>query len=180
MRRRASALPPVGAVVVGCLALSGCTVEGGAIAGVGVDDQGRPVGYLQVCEGHIDGATVYHSVEPDPDADSVSNPSVSDGSWDAPSAVSESATWSLAAPDDWRTQTPLSPLEPGVEYSLYGWTNDNSWSAIDVPFTVDDLAGMEPGQVRYEAWTDDGELGDWAPVVTDVDEFVRDACASLT
>ena len=48
-------------VVAGAAALltAGCTVPSGAVVGIGVDAHGNPVGYLQVCQEHIDGATIY-------------------------------------------------------------------------------------------------------------------------
>jgi len=54
--RRALAVAVAGAAA---LLAAGCTVPGGAVAGVGVDSKGNPVGYLQVCHDHIDGTTIY-------------------------------------------------------------------------------------------------------------------------
>jgi hypothetical protein len=113
-------------------------VPAGAVAGIGVDEQGRPVGYLRVCEDRIDGATLYH------DEDDYL------GTWSATSPVTDFASWSLAEPGDgWVTEVPLGRLTTNVEYSMYGWTEDNSRSAESVAFTLGALADLEPGQVLY-------------------------------
>lgn len=36
---------------------------------------------------------------------------------------------------------------PGRIYSLYGWTHDNSWSTVNVDFTLDDVTALKPGRV---------------------------------
>jgi hypothetical protein len=41
------------------LGLAGCTVPAGGAMGMTVDAEGQPVAVVQMCEGHIDGATVY-------------------------------------------------------------------------------------------------------------------------
>ncbi|MGN6246233.1 MAG: hypothetical protein ACTHQ3_21500 [Motilibacteraceae bacterium] len=155
--------------VVGALAVvTACTVEEGAVAGIGVDAQGRPVGYLQVCRGHVDGATVYRD---DGDERAL-------GSWTAAAPVTGSAVWSLTDPQPGsadRPERPLEPLETDVTYALYGWTRDNSRSAQSVSFTPAQLAALRPGQVRY-APTDRGDGGE---KVVSLAEFHRSACAGL-
>jgi hypothetical protein len=140
--------------------VSGCTVPSGAIAGVGVDDQGRLIGYLRVCHDHIDGGTLYYHPEASASTDPTDNPSVSVGGWDAPGPVTEFAKWSLATPTGgWKAnprggvvgELSLSAMKQRREYSLYGWTNDNSSSAVDVTFTVEEVSQLKPGQVLYWA-----------------------------
>lgn len=52
--------------IVGVASLSGCTVPVVGTTGIGVDASGRLVGYLSICEQHIDGVTLYISDPPQP------------------------------------------------------------------------------------------------------------------
>lgn len=116
--------------------LSGCTVPVVGMAGVGLDANGELVGYLSVCEDHIDGATLY--------LDS-SNPerSVDAGIWEALAPVTRSARWSMTDPSDgWTALTRLTVLQPGREYTLYGWTNDNSAATTSVTFTLEEVQDL--------------------------------------
>jgi hypothetical protein len=146
---------------------SACSVPAAAVAGVGVDELGRLVGYLRVCHDRIDGATIYHN-----DRDDL-------GSWTASKPVTHFAKWSLAnPPSDWEAAPALGELQPRIEYTLYGWTTDNSWSANSVSFTLAELAAVEPGQVVY--WAGDTDAaGDVNAVVSEV-EFNRDACKMVS
>ena len=65
----------------------------------------------------------------------------------------------------WKADDPLHTLKPRTTYSMYGLTTDNSSSAESVQFTVEQLAAMEPGQVRTDAG------------VTSEDEFRKGTCA---
>lgn len=132
------------------------------MTGVGVDAQGKLVGYLQVCHDRIDGVSMYldedHGV----------------GQWTSVPATTGFATWSLAAPSEpWTPTDPLGNLKPNTMYSMYGWTSDNSWSTVHVTFTLEDLAAMKPGQVRWA-----GKLKGMISVetVTSEQEFRSKAC----
>ncbi len=144
--------------------LSGCTVPATGLAGIGTGADGSPVGFLEVCGGHIDGATVYQT-----DNDHL-------GSWSVKPAASGYTSWSLrSGGDGWTATEPFVPLHPHQTYSLYGWTNDNSSSADAVEFTSADLASIPHGQVRY--WS--GSLkdnGDGIYIVGTVDQFKKLAC----
>lgn len=103
-----------------------------------MDAQGNPVGFLQVCHDHIDGVTLY--------LDEARNL----GKWTSAPASTGFTTWSLADPvEPWTPKEPLGSLKPNTMYSMYGWTSDNSWSTTHVTFTLEDLAAMKPGQVRW-------------------------------
>ena len=65
-------------------ALSGCTVPVVGSAGIGVDQEGRPVGYLAVCDEHIDGATLYSEDPAAASAEERSVDGVGDGQWGPP------------------------------------------------------------------------------------------------
>lgn len=173
-----------------CLGVSGCTVPSGAIAGVGVDDHGRLIGYLRVCHDHIDGGTLYYHPEASASPEPTDNPSVSVGSWDAPAPVTEFAKWSLATPTGgWKANAArggvvgheyLAAMKQRREYTLYGWTNDNSSSAVDVTFTVEEVSQLKPGQVLY--WAAEGPNKDQTRDLNRSDseaEFRRTACKLL-
>lgn len=142
------------AVVAAALTTGGCTVPEVGAVGIGVDANGDPVGFVQVCRDHIDGATIYLS------------DSLTFGEWSASPAVTGFSTWSLTDPQGgWKADDPLHTLKPRTTYSMYGLTTDNSSSAESVQFTVEQLAAMEPGQVRTDAG------------VTSEDEFRKGTCA---
>ncbi|TFV78489.1 hypothetical protein E4P39_04680 [Blastococcus sp. CT_GayMR19] len=155
------------ATLIAPMLTSACSVPGAAVAGVGVDKLGRLVGYLRVCHDSIHGATIYHDENDDL------------GSWTASDPVTQFAKWSLAdPPSDWEAAPPLGELQPGIDYTLYGWTSDNSWSANSVTFTLAELATVEPGRVVYWAGDNDAS-GDVNVVVSEVD-FNRDACEMVS
>lgn len=155
--------------VTAVTATAGCTVPSGGAIALGLDTGSQPIAYVQMCEGGIDGLTVYE--------DTGHGTSRTMGEWDAPRRVGTSATVPLAAPPaDWTVERPLTGLDPATSYHVYGWTNDNSGSANGPDFTLDDLAALEPGQVTW--WN-----GDWGTdgnhptnAVTTLAEFQDQAC----
>jgi hypothetical protein len=155
-----------GIVLVASLLTSGCTVPLHAVAGIGVDADGRLVGYLSVCgHHHIDGAKLYHG------GDSI------DASWTAPQQVTDFTFWTLASPSHgWRADPPLTHLRPATEYTLYGGTSDNSSSAQVVTFTVEQLARLKPDQVMHWSGTDKGVD---VMKIDSVEEYRRNACQVL-
>ena len=157
-------LAAVSLVTVLSFLLAGCTVPIVGLAGIGVDNKGAPIGYLQVCQDHLDGATVYTDGKDD-----------DQGSWKASPAVTGFARWSLTDPGEgWTTKTTLGQLKPGVKYNLYGRTEDASSSAADVTFTKEDLARLKPGQVLYGKINADGT--ELLPAVSSESEFRTNAC----
>ncbi|WP_241827065.1 hypothetical protein [Streptomyces graminilatus] len=151
---------------VACAALaatSGCGPAVDAVTGVSVTDDGRLVGVLMVCGHHLDGATLYV------DSGDVDNQATV-GSWTAARPLKAGlATWTLETPGaGWTATTPLKRLTAKTTYALYGWTKDDSWSAISVSFTLADRDRLTPGMVRYE--------GDESAVTVPVAEFKARAC----
>ncbi|RBY93404.1 hypothetical protein DQ237_18330 [Blastococcus sp. TF02-8] len=130
---------------------------------MGLDENGELVGYVYVCRHHIDGMALYAA-----DGDVH-------GSWGAVEPVTGLATWSLSGPSaGWRVETRLTDLDPQREYTLYGGTDDNSWSAKGVTFRLDALASTDPGQVTY--WSGEIDRRGEVNAVASVEEFTRDAC----
>jgi hypothetical protein len=116
-------------------------------AGVGVDAQGRLIGYLAVCDQHIDGATLSFEQA---SANATDVTEVTAGKWASDQPVSVLAGWSLeGTTDGWTTISALMPLEANRTYSLHGWTRDNSGSALNVTFTPAQLQGLKPGEVYF-------------------------------
>jgi hypothetical protein len=135
--------------------LTSCGVPTGGAVGFTVDAAGRPVLLIQMCEGQVDGATVYFSS--DDEAPSESGTSTELGRWESATAVTDFARVTLAQPGPgWRTLQALRPLDAGVTYSAYGWSTDNRWSAAHFDFTTGDLAKLAPGSVLYPAFDDGG------------------------
>jgi hypothetical protein len=150
-------------VLASPLLATGCSVPAAGVVGVGLDELGRPVGYLRVCHDHIDGTTLYHD-----DSEDL-------GSWSASEPVTDFARWSLADPaPEWRQEQPLVKLTVNTRYTLYGGTDDNSWSAEAVDFSLADLGRLEPGQVLYWGGDPNGPRG--GNVVATQEQFKEDAC----
>jgi len=154
--------------VTAVLALGGCTVPTGGVAAIGVDAAGALVGHLLVCEpdAHLDGATLYDTTASDDEY----------GTWGAPRAVTDATSFSLGDPESgWTTVEPLGELQPGVVYAFYGWSSDNSWSAMSVEFTTEDLAMLRPGELVYDEY--DAATHEWGHGVSEVETFRREGCA---
>lgn len=148
----------VAAVAAGLL--TGCGVPGAGTTGIGVDADGEPVGFVAVCGHHIDGLTLYTE---DEDGETTVN------TWTPVHPIEPGVTsWPLtgAAPE-WGAEQPTTTLVPGVEYVIYGWAKDNSWSATHVHFTLADLKSLSPGRVSF--WSDGDKIADAA-------DFKKEAC----
>jgi hypothetical protein len=126
------------------------------VAGVGVDDHGGLIGYVAMCGGHVDGATLYETDGPRL------------GEWKAPAVVKGLATWALNQPGDWTALRTYRAPTGNAEYSLYGWSSNNTTGASHVTFHLRDLSELDPGQVLYWA----GSLK-----TADEDSFRSKACA---
>lgn len=148
-----------GLLVLGSVAaLTGCeTVAGAGSTGISVDAQGRPIVVFALCNGHIDGATIYRDrTEADPN-DGDSTVSVAD--WDAVSPVTPAtamhASLNTAKPSaSWHRVGPVEALQPRTRYVAYGWTRDNTWFTGHVEFTLERLSKMKPGQVLTQTYVE--------------------------
>ncbi len=124
------------------LLLGGCTVEIGGAVGLTVTDAGEVAAVLVACEGYLDGVTVYRDDDPD-------GPGV--GEWDATSRVTDTATIPL-------TEAPLEAaveqlgLADGALYLIYGWTEDNRWSASHEQFKAADVQALRVDEVWFSTW----------------------------
>jgi hypothetical protein len=136
--------------------LAGCeTVAGAGSTGISVDAQARPVIVFALCNDHIDGATIFRDrTKADPTGEDAS---VTVASWDAVSPVTPTtamqAPLNTVAPS--RSWTPVGPseaLKPGVVYTAYGSTRDNTWFTGHVDFTLERLSNLKPGQVLSQTY----------------------------
>lgn len=120
----------------GCLAgLTSCTVPPGGVVGVTVDAQGAAVIVVQMCEGHIDGATLYRDDK-------------TFGKWEVSSPVTGFSQFALdTGGNGWAVVGELEARDPEQQYTIYGWSNDSSWSATHLDFSDRDLSGLKPGTV---------------------------------
>lgn len=126
-------------------ALTGCTVPAVGLTGVGLASDGGVVGYLAVCEEHIDGVTLYMDDRSGPWGDGQDA-----GRWASRVPVTASANWALSGTSpDWTTELALEDLRPDQPYVMYGWTRDDSSSTAPVNFTLKDLQGLKPGRVLF-------------------------------
>ena len=155
-----------GALLVSAAAvavMSGCTVPPVAVTGISIGPDGQPIGVLQGCSQHIDGATVYQT-----DTDHL-------GSWGIKPAATGFTTWSLLrGGTGWTVTEPLVAIKPDQTFTLYGWTKDNSSAAIPVDFTAADLVALRPAQVRV--WS--GKISSHGDVeaTLSIEQFKKNAC----
>lgn len=151
------------------LLTSGCSVYINGMTGIGVDEQGRLVGYLQVCGSRVTTATLWSA-----DGQPV-------GEWSPPSDITDYATWLLdGSSEGWSTDTEPPALVPGAMYRLNAYKSniiDGDTRTVSVPFTMDDLKGLRPGQVLSIGTALDEEPR--RTRVTTVDEFRDSACTVL-
>lgn len=149
----------------------GCTVPVGAVTGISVTADGRPMGVMLVCHHHIDVAILYVERGEPKDDEHV-------GRWTRTTALTGFATWPLdAGGHGWTAAEPVRTLAPGRVYTLYGATKDNSWSAASVSFTAEDLAALAPGRVRYYAVRSDTDRD--GTLTTSMRNFRAEACEGL-
>ncbi|MER5193911.1 hypothetical protein ACWD3J_11295 [Streptomyces sp. NPDC002755] len=148
---------------------TGCTVPEAGSTGITVTEDGQPVGVLMVCHHHIDGAVLYTG-DGGQETEDV-------GSWSRAEPADGFVTWPLrTGGEGWSLdgQQPVT-LERQRTYVLYGSTEDNSWSTVDVSFTLAHLAALTPGQVRYFAGDVPGADDDGYLTASTAD-FRADAC----
>ncbi|WP_367325126.1 hypothetical protein [Streptomyces sp. HUAS ZL42] len=166
------AVAAAGACAAALFSLTGCTVPTAGATGIAVTEDGKPFGMLMVCHGHIDGATLYTETTGD-ESETVAR-------WSHARPLTEFVTWPLATGGDgWSVGHPMpKALEQRRSYTLYGWTEDSSWSTGDVSFTLADLAKLSPGQVRYFAGDVRGADRDGYRTAS-FEEFRTDACKDV-
>ncbi|MEU4871500.1 hypothetical protein [Streptomyces sp. NPDC021608] len=133
--------------------LTGCTVPVAGLTGVTVTEDGRPVGVLMVCHDHVDGALLYTDGVGSAGGTAEESESEDVGRWSSSGPVTGFVSWPLATGGDgWRVDEAMpAALRPRRAYHLFGGTDDDSWSTVDVSFTPEQLAALAPGQVRYFA-----------------------------
>ncbi len=138
MRRFASTVTALALLGLTAGLLSGCSPSEVGIVGVGVDERGDLVGYLQVCqEGSLDDALLYV-----PDGPTL-------GRWQARPPITDFASWSLARPGDWIAVQAYRPPRSNEELVLTAGSSDGESRAYSVNFTLSELRGLSPGQVLF-------------------------------
>lgn len=130
------------AVTLGVGTLTSCGVPGGGVFGMLAD--GTAV--VQMCEGHIDGATLYLSDPHVPEGEEPHDEIF--GKWVVDPAAAGFSQFSLKdGGNGWQLNGRLKPRDPKKRYTIYGWTYDNSWSAAHLEFSLDELAKLKPGEL---------------------------------
>ncbi|WP_283137080.1 hypothetical protein [Rhizohabitans arisaemae] len=131
---------------------AGCTVPPAGYTGLSVDDMGRPIIVLAWCDGFApDGVTVYHDEKvaaTDGSSPYPSTTSKADARFTAPTLDGQTASFRLdISSNGWDLDSNPPVFKPGVTYSAYGWTYDNSTSTAHVEFKVEDIGKLRPGSV---------------------------------
>ncbi len=122
--------------------LAACTTPDGSIVGIGVTETGDLVGYVNVCEGPVDQASIWVQ-----DGDAItgwSHPTMGEGEFSSFVLTEPTDGWTLIGPE-------FTGLSPSVAYRFYayGGQGDEARSSLHVDFTAADVLAMKPGQVRY-------------------------------
>jgi hypothetical protein len=111
-----------------------------------VDDAGHPEGVLVSCQHRIDGVSLYWPGGPQHgDA-----PSALLGEWRVSAKPHQVLRWRLDSVTPGSGVTVMQGLKPAQrdrEYSIYGWTDDNSTSASGPDFRFADLPSLQPGEL---------------------------------
>lgn len=148
------------------LALTSCSPLQVAVLGVGVDDKGVPVAYIQVCRDYIDTVVLF---EP--------NLAGRRAEWIADAPVEGSAAIRMGETNlGWTVVAEYPGIEDRQEYSLHAWSESSwdSFAAVGVEFGTDDLADIAPGEVLYRTGWDSPGVPAYA--VTSVEDFAEKAC----
>jgi len=160
----------VGTAVALSFALGGCTVPIDGVAGITLDRSGRPVAVLDSCKHDLDGASL--------DLTEGGGGEKDVGTWSMTTSTQTPVQWPLvstgAPSGSVAVQDDPSDLDRRATYSLYGWTKDHSYSAVDVTFRLADLAGLRPGEVLV--YGDAAEGGTTGHRVVTLAELERLAC----
>jgi hypothetical protein len=158
--------------------LAGCeTVAGAGATGISVDAQARPVIVFALCNDHIDGATIYRArTKADPKGEDAT---ISVASWDAASPVTPTTAMqtplNTADPSkSWSQVGRSEALKPGVVYTAYGGTRDNTWFTGHVDFTLKKLSNLKPGQVLTQTYDPDNDRA--IDTIQPDDQFRAQAC----
>jgi hypothetical protein len=158
--------------------LAGCeTVAGAGSTGISVDAQDRPVIVFALCNDHIDGATIYRDR-------TTSDPTGQDASvlvaeWNATSPVTPAtamdATLNTVEPSrSWSQVGTSEALRPGVGYTAFGWTSDNTWFTGHVDFTLERLSTMKSGEVLTQTY--DPAKDRAVDTIQSYEQFAAQAC----
>ncbi|NAS20143.1 hypothetical protein GT755_00425 [Herbidospora sp. NEAU-GS84] len=169
------------------LGTSGCTVPTNGITGITLDAEGNLVVAFAWCGRAPDGAIVHHdrtsigSASPAPPEDpSTVGPSIVDAVYTAPDLQAEVTSFRLDAPDNgWRLERKLQDFDPAISYSVYGGTDDNSFSTVTVSFELGDVEELKrrPGTVLVQSWDERAnEVVDTFIPQSDFDRDGNDDC----
>jgi hypothetical protein len=163
---------------VSIVSLAGCeTVAGAGATGISVDAQARPVIVFALCNDHIDGATIFRDrTKADPPGEDAT---VSVATWEAVSPVTPAtamdAMLNTVEPSrSWSQVGPSESFRPGVVYTAYGWTHDNTWFTGHVDFTLKQLSYLKPGQVLTQTYDPDKDQA--VDTVQSDEQFSANAC----
>ncbi len=150
------------------LGLAGCTVAPGGVVGLTIDG-GQPVAVIAVCEGYIDGVSVWADRQ---------GKEVDLGSWKRIEPVTDFGRLSLQAPGpEWTEERDLGTLPASERVHIYGWTTKNRWSARGLGFTGEDLARLRADAVWFEEYDDGAD--EWVKTHASEKDFRAAACRSL-
>ena len=124
------------------MSLTACSARIVGQTGIGVDSQGRAVGYLVVCRKKVDNLVLYYN-------DSSGEHIV--GKWHSATPVTKESVLTLQDPPAaWEEETAPGSLVNGIEYHLSGGSDDNKTSTVGVSFTLDAVAKLSPGQILFQ------------------------------
>jgi hypothetical protein len=175
-RRATAAAGLLAAVSIASLA--GCeTVAGAGVTGISVDAQARPVIVFALCNDHIDVATIFRDrTKSDPTGQDAT---VSVATWEAISPVTPAtaadAMLNTVKPSRlWSQVGPSESFRPGVVYTAFGGTRDNTWFTGHVDFTLERLSNLNPGQVLTQTYDPDKDQA--VDTIQSNEQFTAKAC----
>lgn len=177
MSRGGSRLAGVAVTAIATLAVASCSPVYEGMAGVTFDERGMPLVLVHPCRGEVSqielgfshgdaGSTGAYRVVAWDAAEPMRTP-FSFSPWGAHSG------WTLGQASGEDAPVQLTLLDPDAAYEVHG--TRSTWDGVTytqiVPFTVEELRALKPGQVRFVGWDDDGSV-----TVAPEKEFIESAC----
>jgi len=163
------------ATTLGAGTLTSCGVPGGGVIAMMAD--GTAV--VQMCEGHIDGATLYLEDPHVPEGEEPHDEKF--GRWVVDPPVTGFSQFTLAhGGSGWVLNGRLRARDPKTRYRLAGWTTDASWSTDGLYFSQDELTKLKPGELvgPPTEWPEDENAPEPPNRVWTLADFKANACTA--
>lgn len=173
------------AVWVGVTASMAVTVAGcgprttDAAVGMSVDKAGNPVIVLQNCRADITQLEFYDKSRPKMEESGPTTQVFFDNEHPVQEVVQIPL---LTGTNEWRPSVPVPKPHADGKFVVQAWGKGHEWLGRGTEFTLADLKGLKPGQVRHD-WLRRDQTPSYGPSpatsqyrTTSLDDFITDDC----